>query len=74
MEKVSQSLTEVSSLKISGFVRGNINKRNNQLLIFCDASMKAYATVLHLRFENGQTNLLFSKMCLVPKKGNSQNS
>ena len=67
-KKVSQSLTEISSLKISQFVGGNINKGNNQLLIFCDASTKAYATVLYLRLEKGQTNLLFSKMCLVPKK------
>ena len=43
-KKVSQSLTEISSLKISQFVGGNINKGNNQLLIFCDASTKAYAT------------------------------
>ena len=38
------------------------------MLIFCDASTKAYATVLYLRLENGQTNLLFSKMRLVTKK------
>ena len=67
-KKVSQLLTEISSLKISRFVGENINKRNNQLLIFCDASTKAYATLLYLRLENGQTNLLFSKMRLVPKK------
>ena len=63
-KKLSQSLTEVSSLKISQFVGENINKGNNQLLIFCDASTKAYATVLYLRLENGQTSFLF----LVPKK------
>ena len=67
-KKVSQSHTEISSLKISRFVGENTNKRNNQLSIFCDASTKAYATVLHLRLENGRTNLLFSKMRLVPKK------
>ena len=58
----------ICSLKISRFIGGNINKRNNQLLIFCDASTKAYATVLYLRLQNGQTNVLFSKMCLIPKK------
>ena len=57
---------------------GNTNNGDNQLLIFCDASMKAYATVLYLRIKEGtkfQTNLLFSKMCLVPtargKKGST---
>ena len=73
MEKVSQSLTEISSVKISRFIGGNINKRNNQLLIFCDASTQAYAIVFYLRLKHGQTNLLFSKMHLVPKKGNRQN-
>lgn len=67
-KKVSQPLTEISSLKIFQFVGGNINKRNNQLLIFCDASTKAYATMLYLRLQNGQTILLFPKMRLVPKK------
>ena len=64
-KQVLQSLTEISSLKISRF-GGNV-KGDNQL-IFCDASTKAYATVLYLRLENGQTNPLFSKMRLVPKK------
>ena len=59
-KQVFQSLTEISSLKISQF-GGNV-KGDNQLLIFCDASTKAYATLLYLRLENGQTNLLFSKM------------
>ena len=65
----------MSSLKIPRLV-GSTNKRDNQLLIFCDASMKAYATVIYLRMKEGtksQTKLLFSKMRLVPtargKKG-----
>ena len=44
-------------------------KKDIQLLIFCDASMKVYATTLYLRVNDGtkfQINLLFSKMCFVP--------
>ena len=55
-------------MKVSRFV-GNVNKGDSQLLIFCDASMKAYATTLYLRVNDGtkfQVNLLFSKMRLVP--------
>ena len=65
--QVVKLLAELSNLNISRFV-GNTNNGDNQLLIFCDASMKAYATVLYLRIKEGtkfQTNLLFSKMRLV---------
>ena len=67
-KQVAQSLADISSVIVSQFV-GNINKGDSQLLIFCDASMKAYATALYLRVNDGtkfQVNLLFSKMRLVP--------
>ena len=73
-KKVAQVLTDICSVEVSLFV-GNVNKGDSQLLIFCDASMKAYATVLYLRVNDGtkfRVNLLFSKMRLVPttrKKG-----
>ena len=47
-----QLLAELSNLQISQFV-GNVNNGDNQLLIFCDASMKANATVLCLRIKEG---------------------
>ena len=67
-KQVVQLLTDISSVKVPRFV-GNVNKGDSQLLIFCDASMKAYATALYLRVNDGtkfQVNLLFSKMHLVP--------
>ena len=51
------------------FEYSTIRPSTSQLLIFCDASMKAYATALYLRVDDGtkfQVNLLFSKMRLVP--------
>ena len=48
---------------------GDAQGTDYQLLIFCDASVKAYAAVVYLRFKDGtnfQTNLLFAKMRLVP--------
>ena len=43
-------------------------KSGMQLLIFCDASTKAYATVTYLRIRDASfpTNFLISKVRLVP--------
>jgi len=41
---------------------------NYELVVFCDASKKAYATVIYLRVEyqdKVKVNLVFSKMRLV---------
>lgn len=65
---ISQLLAETPSLWIPTFVE-NRSKGENQLLMFCDSSMKSYATVIYLRVKddvNFSTNLLFSKMRLVP--------
>ena len=64
---IVESLSRISSLKICRFV-GTVNEGTKQLLAFCDASMRAYATV-YLRTDDGnlcQINLLFSKVRLVP--------
>ena len=53
-KQVVQLLTDISSVKVSRCV-GNVNKGDSQLLIFCDASMKAYATALYLRVDDGTT-------------------
>ena len=64
--QVLQLLIEIPSLKIPRFVKST--KSNNQLLIFCDASAKAYATVVYLRIKdtNFTTSFLFSKVRLTP--------
>ena len=67
-KKVAQLLIDISSVRIHRFI-GKAPKRDSQLPIFCDASMKAYTTTLYLRVNDGtkfQINLLFSKMRLVP--------
>ena len=54
-------------MRIPRFI-GKVTEES-QLLIFCDASIKAYTTTLYLRVNDGtkfQVNLLFSKMRLVP--------
>ena len=54
-------------MRIPRFI-GKVTEES-QLLIFCDVSIKAYATTLYLRVHDGtkfRVNLLFSKMRLVP--------
>ena len=65
---IVESFWRISSLKISRFI-GIVNEGTKQLLVFCDASMRAYATAIYLRIDDGnqcQINLLFSKVRLVP--------
>ena len=48
---------------------GNQNGGVTQFLVFCDASVACYATTIYLRVVDGasvQTNLVFSKVRLVP--------
>ena len=49
--------------------------RQCELLVFCDASMKAYATTIYLHIEKQNTscvNLVFSKMRLASKGTNKK--
>ena len=68
--EILHKLKPLLALKIPRFV-GNVNiSRQCELLVFCDASMKAYATAIYLRIEKQNTfcvNLVFSKMRLVSK-------
>ena len=66
-KKVAQLLRDISRVRIPRFI-GKVTEES-QLLIFCDASIKAYATTLYLRENDGtkfRVNLLFSEMRLVP--------
>ena len=54
----------MSTLKIYRFV-GRACQSQNLVLIFCDASTRAYAAAVYLRIKKGskyQTNILFSKL------------
>ena len=66
-------LRPLMTLKIPRFV-GNVSKLC-ELLVFCDASIKAYATALSLCIETQNStsvNLVFSKMRLVSKSSNKK--
>jgi len=66
-KKIISNLDELCTTSIPRFI-GN---GKSQLLCFCDASSKAYATVIYLRtMEAGQiqTNLIFSKARNAPIK------
>ena len=59
---ITESLSRITSLKICRFV-GTVNEGVKQLLVFCDASMRAYATAVYVRIDDGNQcmiNLLFS--------------
>ena len=67
---IVESLLRISSLEICRFI-GTLNEGTKQLLVFCDASMRAYASAIYLRTDDGnqcQINLLFSKVQLVGNK------
>ena len=55
--QVLQLLIEIPNLKIPRFVKST--KSNNQLLIFCEASSKAYATVVYLRIKDTNFTTIF---------------
>ena len=60
-------LLKLPNMKVQRFI-GN---ENCQLLCFCDASAKAYATCIYLRcIKEGEvtTNLIFSKSRVAPEK------
>jgi len=64
---IVKSLSDASTLKIDRFIASSGDF--NQLIIFCDASTKAYATVVYLRtWKNDDycNGLLFCKAHLVP--------
>jgi len=50
---IVESFWRISSLKISRFI-GIVNEGTKQLLFFCDTSMRAYATVIYLRIDDGK--------------------
>jgi len=61
-------LQGISGLDIPRFVERK-NGGTHQLLVFCGASLTCYAAVVYLRTEDNtdvQTDLIFSKMWLVP--------
>ena len=56
-------------IKIPRLVGSTDESAIYQLLVFCDASMKAYAASVYLRIKEKtgiKTHLIFSKMRLVP--------
>ena len=72
-KEILLKLRPLMTLKIPRFV-GNVSKLC-ELLVFCDASMKAYATALYLRIKTQNSisvNLIFSKMRLVSKSNNKR--
>ena len=68
--EILHKLKPLLALKIPWFVR-NVNiSRQYEILVFCDASMKAYATAVYLCIEKQNTFfviLVFSKMWLASK-------
>ena len=58
----------ISQLKVPCFVGNGSDTCNYELVVFCDASKRAYATVIYLCVEyqdNVKVNLVFSKLRLV---------
>jgi len=76
-KSICDMFQNISGLDVPRFV-GRKDGGTHQLLVFCDASLKCYATVVYLRTDDSttvQTELIFSKMRLVPVgKGKSKQS
>ena len=69
-KEILYKLKPLVTLKIPRFVGNITSSKKCKLLVFCDASMKAYATALYLRIETQNSvsvNLAFSKMRLASK-------
>ena len=65
---VLKKLKLISQLKIPRFIGHVSDTCNYELVVFCDASKRAYATVIYLRAEyqdNVKVNVVFSKLRLV---------
>ena len=63
-----QKLKLISQLKVPRFVGNGSDTCNYELVVFCDASKRAYATVIYLRVEyqdSIKVYLVFSKLRLV---------
>ena len=72
---IVQGLLSISTLKIPRYVSCFGDNLDCYLLVFCDASIKAYATAIYLRVQNQngvQVNLVFSKMRLASKGSNAK--
>ena len=66
---VTALFKQIPLIKIPRLVGSTDESAIYQLLVFCDASMKAYAASVYLRIKEKtgiKTHLLFSKMRLVP--------
>ena len=65
---IVRNICGASSLRFDRFI-GRVSGEFRQILVFCDASAKAYSTAIYLRTKCGNeyhTNLLFCKARLVP--------
>ena len=71
-KKILHKLKFLSMLKIPRFVGYAEVAKQYSLLVFCDASMKAYTTAIYLCIEEENVNLMFSKMRLVFKGTNKK--
>ena len=79
--KLTRTLQHLSLIKIPRFIATCEHDMVFEVLVFCDASIKSYATTVYLRVITGCgtfVNLVFSKMRLAPsstgKKKNAKNS
>ena len=66
---IVQALSSITTLKIPRYV-GIVDDSSCDLFIFCNASIKAYATAIYLRTQSQddvRVNLVFSKMRLATK-------
>ena len=67
---IVQVLSSISTLKIPRYVSCSGDNLNCDLFVFCDASIKAYATAIYLCIQSQDSvrvNLVFSKMRLASK-------
>ena len=68
-EQITQMLQQLPRLQIPQYICKNIRNPTYQIITFCDASAKSYATAVYLRVideDSIQVNLIFSKTRLTP--------